>query len=152
MWQMVYCYVSSSLFQIQRSRVNQINQLTTPEFRALLDRYAVEHTLTAKYSSLSKGSERLNKISCLGHPCWWISGAIQSIFYRSTGYSPHFLVFCQNTITNASEHRMLRRKITLNNQARHYNAKFSPKCVPCQIDEKAGYYRYEIDDEDRKQL
>lgn len=97
-------------------------QYISREFRDLMNRYGVRHTLTAVYSPQSNASERVNRTILAAirayihedHREWdahvsEIAGAIRNVVHGSTGYSPHFLVFGQHAINHASEYALLRK-------------------------------------------
>lgn len=96
-------------------------QFVAKEFKALLDRYGVKHWLTPSYHPQSNNTERVNKVittairaSLKGNHRQWtehiyeIASAIRNSIHDSTKYSPFFLTFGRNVVTNGKEFQRIR--------------------------------------------
>lgn len=96
-------------------------QFISKIFKDLLNKYGVRHVLTPKYSPQSNSSERVNRSILAAirgyinenHSNWDkylvdIQFALVNTIHSSTGFSPHFLVYGQHLISNASKYNLLR--------------------------------------------
>lgn len=96
-------------------------QFIAKEFKALTDRYGVNHIRTASHSPQSNASERVNRSLLAAIRSYisqdqqtWdtelsaIGSSLRNNIHESTGYSPHYLVFGQNFVNHGSCYRLLR--------------------------------------------
>lgn len=98
------------------------SQFKSGEFKSFLRRFGITQICTAIYSPQANASERLNRSvlaairAYIGkdHAQWDInlnelSGSFRSTIHRSTGYSPYYLCFGQNMISNGKDYDLLRK-------------------------------------------
>ena len=97
------------------------SQFRSAQFGSLLSKYGVKHVLTALYSPQANSSERVNRSiiaairSYLGKDQRnWdtnlnkITVALRSHLHSSIGYSPYYVLFGQQMITNGNDYQLLR--------------------------------------------
>lgn len=100
-------------------------QFTSKEFAALLKQYGVKHWLTPSYHPQVNNTERVNKVVTTAiratlkgkHTQWTenlqkIACAIRTSVHDSTKYTPYFLTFGRNMISNGMEYERLRKTNT----------------------------------------
>lgn len=112
------------------------SQFTSKDFAKLLQHYGVKHWLTPSYHPQVNNTERVNKVittairaTLKGNHKHWsdniqqIANAIRNSIHESTKYSPYFLTFGRNMISNGTEYENMRNtnaqtNTTLSNQER----------------------------------
>ena len=105
-------------------------QFKSAGFKQLLKNYNVEHIFTPVYSPQSNASERVNRSIISGIRAYitedqrtWdknvskISSALRSSLHSSTGYSPYYLLFGLNMISDASTYSLLRNLNSVDDQS-----------------------------------
>lgn len=103
-------------------------QFTSKEFGNLLQHYGVKHWLTPSYHPQVNNTERVNRVITTAiratikgaHRNWsdnlqQIANAIRTSVHESTKYTPYFLTFGRNQISNGQEYERM-RGTTLNNK------------------------------------
>lgn len=96
-------------------------QFTSREFAGLLQRFGVKHWLTPFYHPQVNNTERVNRVITTAiratikgnHKNWsdnlqQIANAIRTSVHESTKYSPYFLMFGRNQISNGKEYEKIR--------------------------------------------
>lgn len=134
------------------------SQFTSKEFTALLKQHGVKHWLTPSYHPQVNNTERVNKVvttairaSLKGNHKQWtdnlqeIACAIRNSVHDSTKYSPYFLTFGRNMISNGTEYERLRNggvlaNTTLNDQERDQLYKQVRKNLEEAYQKQAKYY------------
>lgn len=151
------------------------SQFTSKDFAALLKQYGVKHWLTPSYHPQVNNTERVNKVVTTAiratlkgnHKHWTenlqqIACAIRNSVHDSTKYSPYFLTFGRNMISNGAEYERMRHHSIGSNysslndtereklyqqvrknlseayqkQARYYNLRSSKNAPTYQVGEK----------------
>lgn len=96
-------------------------QFTSKEFGALLQHYGVKHWLTPSYHPQVNNTERVNRVITTAiratikgkHSNWsdniqQIANAIRTSVHESTKYTPYFLTFGRNQVSNGKEYEKMR--------------------------------------------
>lgn len=133
-------------------------QFLSKEFSKLLEHYGVKHWLTPSYHPQVNNTERVNKVITTAiratlkgnHKTWaeniqQIACAIRNSVHESTKYSPYFLTFGRNMISNGMEYENLREmntptSTTLSEQEREELYKEVRKNLAEAYQKQAKYY------------
>lgn len=96
-------------------------QFTSKDFASLLQHYGVKHWLTPSYHPQVNNTERVNRVITTAiratikgnHKNWsdnlqQIANAIRTSVHESTKYSPYFLTFGRNQVSNGKEYERMR--------------------------------------------
>lgn len=110
------------------------SQFTSKEFASLLRQYGVKHWLTPSYHPQVNNTERVNKVVTTAiratlrgnHKHWTdnlqqIACAIRNSVHDSTKYSPYFVTFGRNMISNGAEYERMRNSNGIANSALNDN-------------------------------
>lgn len=134
------------------------SQFTSKVFASLLKQYGVKHWLTPSYHPQVNNTERVNKVvttairaTLKGNHKQWsdniqhIACAIRNSVHDSTKYSPYFITFGRNMISDGVEYERLRNSnsstsFTLNDEERENLYKSVRKNLAEAYEKQAKYY------------